>query len=379
MAETKYKKYRLNELAPEQRYQGFGRWPQTILFTDNDIIKGSKHFWASWVTSLPLPAHGPHTHNDDEMLVMLGSDPNNIKDLGCEVELCMGPEMEKHIIKESTLVYVPANLVHCPIKFRNLKRPFIFIQAQRAPKLTEKPRRELVPPQERNKMVFFDFDGTQTDEDVQKEYRKIQETTNRLKESQGDTASVPGAEPVKAGADTKYGKYFLHYCSPEKRQHKFGRLPQTVIFTDDDVIKGSHQFWVLWITSLPWPEHGPHSHTDSESMVTMGTDPNDPQDAGLETEDYMGLEMEKYVTTRSSLIFMPAGFVHGPIRYRKFRRPFIMVQCHYAPRLTEKSYKKMAAEAERDKLVFFDLDGSETDKDLQKQRGGRAGAEDVTK
>jgi hypothetical protein len=56
-----------------------------------------------------------------------------------------------------------------------------------------------------------------------------------------------------------------------------------------------------------------------------------------------------------------------------------MVQCHYAPKLTETSFKKLVAENERDKLVFFDLNGKETDADLQRQRSGRAGAEDVKK
>ena len=372
MAEMKYSKYRLNELDSEKRYRGFGRWPQTVLFTDNDIIEGSNHFWASWITSLPRPAHGPHTHNSDELLVMLGSDPDNPKDLGCKVELCMGPEIEKHIIAESTLVYVPADFVHCPIRFRNLRRPFIFIQAQRAPKLTEKPLRELVSEQERDKMVFFDFDGTQTDEDVARQYQKVQDLTNVLKDSPGDAAPTLNDELTKGNTgETKYGKYFLHELSPEQRQHKWGRMPQTVVYVDDDVIKGCHHFWALWISSLPWPEHGAHSHNNPEAMVTLGMDPDNLTDLGLEKEDYMGLDMEKHITTESGLTLMPTNFVHGPIRYKKLTRPFIMIQCHYAPKLTEKSFKKLVAEEEKDKLVFFDLDGTEQDEEIDKQRARR--------
>lgn len=373
MTETKYGKYRLNELAPEQRYRGFGRWPQTALFTDNDVIKGSNHFWAFWITSLPKPAHGPNTHNDDELLVMLGSDPGNPKDLGCEVELCMGPEMEKHTFNESTLVYVPANFVHCPIRFRNLKRPFIFIQAQRAPKLTEKPHKELVSEQERDKMVFFDFDGSQTDEEVESQYQKVQELTNILKDSPEDTAFSLDAELAREGkaGETKYGKYFLHELDQEKRQHKFGRLAQSVIYVDDDIIKGCHHFWALWISSLPWPEHGPHSHVNPEAMVTLGMDPNNLTDLGLEKEDYMGTDMELHKTNQSGLTFMSAGFVHGPIRYKKLTRPFVMIQCHYAPKLTEKAYKQLAADEEKDTLVFFDLDGTETEEELDRQRARR--------
>ena len=97
MEEKKYASLRLSELSPEQRNRGFARWPQTIVFTDDSIIKGSNHFVASWVTALPRPVHGPHTHADDELLVFLSSNPDNIRNLGCEVEMCIGPEMERHV------------------------------------------------------------------------------------------------------------------------------------------------------------------------------------------------------------------------------------------------------------------------------------------
>ena len=363
MAELKNRWQRLNELSPEVRNQGFGSWPHTSLFTDDDIIPGSNHFFAFWVTELPRPAHGPHTHDDDELLVFLGSDPDNIHDLGCEVEISMGPEMEKHTFSESTLVYIPAGLVHCPIRFRNMKRPFLMIQAVKAGKLTERPRPDLVPEAERGRMVFFDFDGRQTDADFQQAYAQIQEATKACKANPDDT---PLAEPKAAG--TKYGKNFTHNFTAAQKQYKFGRLPATVIYTDDDTMPGCHQFWALWIHSLPWPFHGPHNHQDPESMVIIGADWNDPADAGLTTEDYMGMEMEKYVTDKSNLIFMPGGFVHGPIQYRDLTRPFIMVQCHYAPKLTEKSFKHLAPPEYKGKMVNFDLKGTEGQDELDKAR-----------
>jgi uncharacterized RmlC-like cupin family protein len=365
MKEKKYIRLRLGELPPERRNRGFARWPQTIVFTDDDIIKGSNHFAASWITSLPRPVHGPHTHNDDELLVFLSSNPDNIRDLGCEVEMSIGPEMEKHVFKESNLVYVPAGLVHGPIRFRNLRRPFIFIQAVSAPKLTETPRAELVPENERDKMVFFHFDGTQTDEEIEAQYRKIRELANAPRDEETVAAAGKGG--------TKYSRYFFNELSPEKRQYKFGRLPQTLVFVDDDVIKGCHHFWALMIAPQPWPEHGPHSHDNPEAMGTLGIDWNNPQISGLEGGgDWMGTEMEYYAGTgRSGLTFMPAGVVHGPVRYGKIQRPFIMFQCHYAPKLTEKSYKKLVDEQERDTLVFFDLKGTETEEELDKQRAAR--------
>ena len=90
--------------------------------------------------------------------------PDDPKDLGAEFELCMGPEMEKHIINTSTLIYIPANFIHCPFVITRVDRPFLFIQCQYAPKLTEKSYKQLVAPELRDKMVFIDSDGTQKDE-----------------------------------------------------------------------------------------------------------------------------------------------------------------------------------------------------------------------
>ena len=164
MAETKYGKYFLNELTPEEREKGFGRMPTMVVFTDDDIIKGSNYFSAMIMGPSALNAgHGPHTHKDPEVLVALGTDPDNPRELGGEIELCMGPEMEKHIITQSTLVYIPANFIHCPFRVTRVDRPFLFIQSQYAPKLTEKSYKQLVAEKERDKMIFIDMDGTKTD------------------------------------------------------------------------------------------------------------------------------------------------------------------------------------------------------------------------
>jgi len=185
MAETKYGKYFLSELKPEERQQGFGRFPFTVVWTDDDVIKGSHLFWALLHSpSFVPPSHGPHTHKDPEVLVILGTNPDDPSDLGAEIDLYMGPEMEKHTITKSTLVYIPANFLHCPIVYRNVKRPYIFIQCQYAPKLTEKSFKKLVPEEERNKMVSFDVDGTQSMEDMMKQIPKeaVEEMTKQMPE-----------------------------------------------------------------------------------------------------------------------------------------------------------------------------------------------------
>ena len=163
MAGLKYSKYFLNELPKEQREKGFGRMPTMVAFTDNDIIEGSRYFSVMIMgeEATKHPGHGPHTHNDPELLVALGTDPANPRDLGAKMEICMGLEMESHIVTESTMIWIPANFVHAPFRILEVTRPFLFIQCQYAPKLTETALRKLVTEEMRDKMVFIDADGTQ--------------------------------------------------------------------------------------------------------------------------------------------------------------------------------------------------------------------------
>ena len=165
MAEMKYSKYFLHEIPEAQRKKGFGRMPSMVTYTDNDIITGSKYFSVMWMgeEATKMGGHGPHIHQDPELLVALGTDPSNPQDLGADMEMCMGPEMESHIVTVSTMIWVPAKFVHAPFRILKVRRPFLFIQCQYAPKLTETALKKLVAEDLWDKMVFINADGKQKD------------------------------------------------------------------------------------------------------------------------------------------------------------------------------------------------------------------------
>jgi hypothetical protein len=164
MPAMKYSQYFLNELPEAQRKKGFGKMASMVAFTDNDIIEGSHYLSAMIMGPQAIGrGHGPHVHKDPEVLVALGTDPENPRELGGVMELCMGPEMEKHIVTESTLVFIPANFIHCPFTITRVDRPFIFVQCQYAPKLTETSYAKLIAKAERDKYIFIDADGSQKD------------------------------------------------------------------------------------------------------------------------------------------------------------------------------------------------------------------------
>jgi len=165
MAELKYSKYFLNELPDEQRFKGFGKMPAMVAFTDSDILEGSKYFSVMVMgpEAVKHPGHGPHIHEEAELLVALGTDMANPRDLGAKLEMCMGPEMESHIFTESTMIWIPAKFIHAPFRVLEVTRPFLFIQCQYSPKLTEKGLKKLVKEEMREKMLFIDIeDGVES-------------------------------------------------------------------------------------------------------------------------------------------------------------------------------------------------------------------------
>jgi hypothetical protein len=67
----------------------------------------------------------PHSHSHPEILLFLGTDSNDLSQLGGEAEIALGPEMERHIINAPTAVVVPGGLLHCPLTINKVAKPFI--------------------------------------------------------------------------------------------------------------------------------------------------------------------------------------------------------------------------------------------------------------
>ncbi len=138
MTETKYGKYIVSTLmppsdeapwAPPVSAAGKGKGGR-LFFLDGNTAPGAFYTECVWV--LPRPAGaGPapersvgtesHAHDYDEVIAFIGTDLNDPYDLGAEAELWL--EDEKHIITRSSLVFIPAGMMHCPLTFLRVDRP----------------------------------------------------------------------------------------------------------------------------------------------------------------------------------------------------------------------------------------------------------------
>ena len=75
----------------------------------------------------------------------------------------------------------------------------------------------------------------------------------------------------------------------------------------------------LWSGAAKEPVGEAHTHDFSHVIGLIGGHPADPHDLGGEITVW--LDGNKEVLTRSALIFVPAGVVHGPILFNKITRP----------------------------------------------------------
>jgi uncharacterized RmlC-like cupin family protein len=69
---------------------------------------------------------GAHIHPTDEILIYVGTDPNDISYLGAEIEVDLGAEHERHLINRPSIVLCPAGFPHMPQVTRWVDKPFAF-------------------------------------------------------------------------------------------------------------------------------------------------------------------------------------------------------------------------------------------------------------
>jgi hypothetical protein len=68
-----------------------------------------------------------HHHLVDEYFSIFGAQvPDIWSSFDAEVELCMGPEEEKHVITQPTFVFIPKGMHHCPLNFKVINKPLLF-------------------------------------------------------------------------------------------------------------------------------------------------------------------------------------------------------------------------------------------------------------
>ena len=82
-----------------------------------------------WEKTVPEELPGLHAHPFPEIVLLVGSNPHDLRDLGGEVSWGMGEReaAERFTLTHTTAIYVPAGLSHGPLVYERVDRPILNI------------------------------------------------------------------------------------------------------------------------------------------------------------------------------------------------------------------------------------------------------------
>lgn len=282
MAEKKYQQY-VKQLSFKDDGPGFYRQGTEIssefLGLDVNIRYGT--YWSAG--RIGKEPYEPHVHDFDQVLFWMGTDTDDMGDLDAEVEMCIGEEMEKHMITTTTVVSIPKGLPHLPANITRMDRRFILFSVSMSAEWTATP---------------FHSDNKPTEPvGWQSKYRdKISHVPYTRKGAWSYGPQNPddsgGALAVIRGTDFKY---VIMSESIKKAPYRFGPIPDK-----------------------------PHTHPQPEILVFMGIDCNDLSELGGEAEIALGDEMERYIINTPTVVYCPERLPHNPLTITKVDKPFLL-------------------------------------------------------
>jgi hypothetical protein len=142
-----------------------------------------------------------------------------------------------------------------------------------------------------------------------------------------DTDSQERATISKANARPgNTSKYIVQqlqdppFPSPEFKQ-MYEKFARRVLWMDSNVVEGAFQMNTAWYFAVPEksPVFEEHSHANDEIIGFLGSDPDDPYNLHGELEVWV--DGERHVLTSSTMIFLPGGLKHMPLKINRVDKP----------------------------------------------------------
>lgn len=127
-------------------------------------------------------------------------------------------------------------------------------------------------------------------------------------------------------AEDRTGKYVISQPKPGFVPNFFGPPSEhvavkDVAYVDGEVVEGGHYVETCWfLTGSDEIAVHPHTHDFDEVLAFIGNNPDDPYDLGGQVEQT--IDGETHIITKSCVVFVPKGTVHGPLVIRRVDRPF---------------------------------------------------------
>jgi hypothetical protein len=189
------------------------------------------------------------------------------------MELCLGPEWEKHKFSEPTVAVAPKGVPHCPLVTEKVYKPFGHFHLALAPK----------------------YAGSQAKLEGTTDGTRYSHLVKPMKVQKG----VGGADAVQFAS---------------KSGHELEGLPINFVMG-------------LFNKTGRWdPGKGAHLHPYNECLIFFGNNASDLSYLGAELTIEIGKEHEKYTINQPTVVSIPKGTPHGPIVCNKVEKPYRVMQ-----------------------------------------------------
>jgi hypothetical protein len=234
-----------------------------------------------WIYDMPEPnphIH-QHVHDFDEIVLHIGGDPDNPEDLGAEIDFYVAGQ--PLTLTTTCGMFLPAGVPHGPLIWKNVTKPHI-------------------------EMAIMLGTGS------------AEEGWARSGISQ------PKEGLPEKTDDVDYEKYLvrkpIYEAGPGVKNRQ---SPTMTLMSSDQVPEANYYIELGWIYDMPKPNPHIHEHVHKydEIVLHWGGDPENAEDLGAEIDFYIGGQSLTLTTTTG--IWAPKGLKHGPLIWKKVRRPHV--------------------------------------------------------
>ncbi len=92
------------------------------------------------IEAIPLMNEQPAAVDADRVKAYIGGDPDNVKDIGTEIEIAMGAEPEVYTIDSAAVTYIPKGTIHRQRLLRKPAKSSFVLTLTLPPKYVEPPK-----------------------------------------------------------------------------------------------------------------------------------------------------------------------------------------------------------------------------------------------
>jgi hypothetical protein len=153
-------------------------------------------------------------------------------------------------------------------------------------------------------------------------------------------------------AEKKYAKHVLPLPTRKPGERKGGPGPydHEGIYAHKDHLGGAGCTLVFYYIDKPFEEGPPHRHDSHQLMLFCGSDPKNISDFDAEIEIGLGDEGEIQTITKPSVVSIPPGLTHCPLRFKRLTKPVLFFEIVLA-----NQYQRVTTEGEKTADVYVKL------------------------